>query len=67
MCWGELQPGLQGGFVSVEHQMQTLCCDSQRDWETTTPRLDVELWEEEWDHRDGDGTVTSLMASAVAK
>lgn len=30
-------------------------------------RLDVELWEEEWDHRGGHGTASSPMASAVAR
>lgn len=30
-------------------------------------RFCVELWNEEWDHRDGHGTASSLMASAVAR
>lgn len=30
-------------------------------------RFYVELWNEEWDHRDGHGTASSLMASAVAR
>lgn len=30
-------------------------------------RFYVELWNEEWDHRVGHGTASSLMASAVAR
>lgn len=65
MCWEELQPGLQGGFVCLR---QASDANSMLLFpERLVNRLDVQLWTEEWDHRDGHGTAASLMASAVAR